>query len=263
MTLSVHVDTYSRGGCALLQNIKLQLAVGQFSVILGPNGAGKSTLLQLLSGQETLQRGEVALSGVSVRTMHPLLRARQLAMLTQDHPLSFPFTVAEVVKMGAHPLGLSDQAADVRVSQLLEVMELSGLSERNYLTLSGGEKQRVQLARVLAQVGEESRVLLLDEPLAGMDLRHQHLCLAYLKTLASRQGLIVVAVLHDPVLAARYADQLVLLKAGNLQAQGPVQQLWHDALLSTLYDLPLQARWQDGEPGLRHSVNNFFGAEPL
>lgn len=260
--IQVSIPAYVRSKRALLQEINLRFPAGRFSVILGPNGAGKSTLLRLMSGQEPLQTGHVLLADESVASMALLTRAQRLAMLTQDHPLNFPFSAMEVVKMGTHPLGVGEEEAVLRAVDLLKTMELSDLSTRNYLTLSGGEKQRVQLARVIAQVGPETQLLLLDEPLSGMDLRHQHLTLAYLQALA-RSGLTVVAVLHDPVLAARYADQLVMLKNGQLHAQGAVESVWNAHALSTLYDLPLDVSFHEGEPQLRTSGDNFFRPEPL
>lgn len=264
--LRLKIEQHRRGGRDLLKEIELSFPAGQFSVILGPNGAGKTTLLKLISGQEPVQRGSVTLADQPLAQIDLLQRARQMAMLTQEHPLNFPFTALDVVKMGCHPLGISPDEAEEKARHLLTVMELAELSKRNYLTLSGGEKQRVQLARVLAQLGEESQVLLLDEPLSGMDLRHQHLTLAYLRAQA-KQGLTVIAVLHDPVLAARYADRLVLLKQGRLSAEGKVDEVWQSDTLSALYDLPLQVSLENGEPQL-HTADlpdlndNLFGAQP-
>lgn len=257
--LDVQIERYTRSGQTLLEGIRLQLDGGGFSVILGPNGAGKSTLLKLIAGQALPDAGRVVLGNHLITEIDLIKRARQMAMLTQEHPLSFPFPVLDVVRMGCHPLGLSDNAASARAQELLDAMELPEFAARNYLTLSGGEKQRVQLARVLAQLGDESQVLLLDEPLTGMDLRHQHLTLDYLRKLA-QNGLRVIAVLHDPLLAAQYADQLILLKDGQLQAEGGLETVWNNQTLSALYDLPLQVFLNNGKPQLETSVDNLFGA---
>lgn len=256
--LDVQIERYTRSGRTLLEGINLQLGGGGFSVILGPNGAGKSSLLKLVSGQAVPDEGKVVLVDHPITEIELSERARQMAMLTQEHPLNFPFPVLDVVRMGCHPLGLSDEDATARAQELLGVMELPEFASRNYLTLSGGEKQRVQLARVLAQLGDESQLLLLDEPLTGMDLRHQHLTLAYLRQL-SYEGLRVIAVLHDPLLAAQYADQLILLKGGRLQAEGGLETVWNNQTLSALYDLPLQVSLCDGKPRLETSVDNLFG----
>ena len=258
MMLNVNVQQIRRGGRSLLQDIELQFAASGFSVILGPNGAGKSTLLKLIAGQDKIEQGGIRLDGTDIHAIDLSERACRLAMLTQEHPLNFPFSVLDVVRMGCYPLGLSDEASVHKAQTLLKRMELDGLASRNYLTLSGGEKQRVQMARVLAQLGDESQLLLLDEPLTGMDLRHQHLTLDYLRQLA-QTGLRVIAVLHDPLLAAQYADHLILLKQGRLKAEGDLTTVWNDATLSDLYDLPLRVSLDDGIPRLEALADNLFG----
>lgn len=257
--LKIDVPQFRRGGRCLLQGINLTFSASGLSVILGPNGAGKSTLLKLIAGQEEAEHGRILLQDTLISGIDLPERARRLVMLTQEHPLNFPFSVLDVVRMGCHPLGISDEVATQRAQALLTQMEIAEFAGRNYLTLSGGEKQRVQMARVLAQLGDESQLLLLDEPLTGMDLRHQHLTLNYLRQLAQR-GLRVIAVLHDPLLAAQYADHLVLLKQGQLKAEGDLTAVWNDTTLSDLYDLPLKVSFEEGIPRLATSADYLFGA---
>ncbi len=259
--LQVDALGYHRDGSALLTGVSCTFRPGRLSVLLGPNGAGKSTLLQLLAGLQAPQQGRVALDRVPIGEIPLPRRARLLAYMTQAQPLNFPFSAAEVVAMGCYPLQLGAGASMARAEQLLAEVELADKAQQNYLTLSGGERQRVQLARVLAQCGGESRVLLLDEPLAAMDLRHQHLALQQLQRLAAA-GLAVIAVLHDPLLAARYADELLLLKAGRLVASGAVRDLWQSRLLSGLYDLPLTADWLGEEPLLLARRGPLSGSAP-
>ncbi|GGO88548.1 hemin import ATP-binding protein HmuV [Marinobacterium nitratireducens] len=236
---------WHRQGRQVLHGLDLELAAGTLTVVLGPNGAGKSTLLQLLSGLESPTSGAVRLDGEALHGWSEPQRARQLAVMTQDQPLDFPFSVEEVVRLGAWPLGLSPQQEADHGRRWLQRLDLAQLAGRNYLQLSGGERQRVQLARVLAQCGEQSRVLLLDEPVSAMDLRHQHLCLRQLRRLADA-GMAVLLILHDLALAAQYGDRVLLLKDGRALAQGPVPEVMTAALLSQLFEVGVDVRFEDG-----------------
>jgi len=220
----------------VLQGLNLALAPGTLTLVLGPNGAGKSTLLQLLSGLRSPSAGEVRLDGRALDGWSEPERARRLAVMTQDQPLDFPFSVEEVVRLGTWPLGLPKPQEQAHCRHWLERLDLDPLASRNYLQLSGGERQRVQLARVLAQCGDDTRVLLLDEPVSAMDLRHQHLCLRQLRRLADA-GLAVMLILHDLALAAHYGDRVLLLKDGRALAQGPVAEVMTGPRLSRLFDV--------------------------
>lgn len=229
----------STARATLLEAIDLCADAGEMLVVLGPNGAGKSSLLALLSGMRSPDRGHVTLDRQPLAGLEPLLKARQLAMFTQQQPLNFSFSVAEVVRLGCYPLMLDAQGETRQVERWLERLELCRFAERDYLSLSGGEQQRVQLARVLAQVGDETRVLLLDEPVSEMDLKHQQLTMRVLHAL-SREGVAVVTVLHDLNLAAQYADRVALLERGRLVASGRVDEVMTEARLSALYQVAVQ-----------------------
>ncbi len=215
--------TYRPGPKGLLQNVSLTVRPGEVLAIIGANGAGKSTLLKLLSGDLKPSAGEVLLDDKPLVQWPPAQLARRRAVLAQQHTLALAFQVRELVLLGRYPhFGGQPTAHDhAVVAAALDLVGLGHLAEREYLTLSGGEQQRTQLARVLAQVWEaEGGVLLLDEPLTGLDLRHQHQTLAVARQLA-RRGFGVVAVLHDLNLAAQYADQVLLLHQGRPVASGP------------------------------------------
>jgi iron complex transport system ATP-binding protein len=220
--------TYKIGPKTLLQQVSGQARPGEIVAVVGANGAGKSTLLRLLSGDLKPSSGDL-LFGNEPLAKWPLAGlARRRAVLTQQHTLALAFQVRELVLLGRYPhFGGEPTAHDhAVVAAALAAVGLSHLAERSYPTLSGGEQQRAQLARVLAQVWEaEAGFLLLDEPLTGLDLRHQHHTLEVARDLARERGFGVIAVLHDLNLAAQYADQILLLRQGQAIAFGPAAEV--------------------------------------
>lgn len=225
-----------------LDRVSLDLREAELTVLLGPNGAGKSTLLQLAAGLQAADGGQVWLDGQPLASLALEWRALRLAVLLQRQQLNFAFSAEQVVALGAYPLQLSDPDTQRLARRRLAELELLAHAGQDYLTLSGGEQQRVQLARVLAQCGDHCRWLLLDEPLAAMDLRHQHLALHLLRQRVA-DGVGVLAVLHDPVLAAQYADRVLLLKEGRLLADGAPREVLDSDNLSALYGLQVRAHW--------------------
>ena len=223
--------SYRVGSKSLLQGVSLTARPGEVLAVVGANGAGKSTLLKLLSGDFAPSDGEVLLEGKSLSEWPPAALARHRAVLMQQHTLALAFQVQELVLLGRYPhFGGQPTAHDhAVVAAALDLVGLRHLAGREYPTLSGGEQQRAQLARVLAQVWEaENGWLLLDEPLTGLDLRHQHQTLAIARQLVGR-GFGVIAVLHDLNLAAQYADQVLLLHHGRAVASGtPAEVLTPD-----------------------------------
>ncbi|QIZ76214.1 heme ABC transporter ATP-binding protein [Ferrimonas lipolytica] len=235
--LSVTDLNVSVGGKPLLQNIQLTVEPGKVTALLGPNGAGKSTLLKALCGEIPCS-GNVQFHQRSMSEWPRIPLARQLGVLPQHNSLSFPFTVREVVEMGLFPLQAGKEEAAEIVTKALQQVDASHLSQRRYPTLSGGEKQRVQLARVLTQLSQASAppLLLLDEPTSALDLAQQHRILGLAQTLAHQHGFGVIAVLHDLNQAARYADHLVVLHNGGIRCQGDahsvitsdeIETVWH------------------------------------
>lgn len=224
----------ARRGKRILDQVCTDFRTGQLSVVLGPNGAGKSSLFKLLTAAWEPDAGQVTLDGTDVRRLDDAAIARRRAVLAQETSLTFDFTVEEVVMLGRIPHLKGWETARDRqaAAQALEAVEMQDFRRRGYLSLSGGEKQRVQLARVLAQIDDApeadcgSRWLFLDEPTSALDLRHQHATLALVQRLSRERGMGVCAVLHDLNLALRYADKVVLLSRGQVAAQGtPVETL--------------------------------------
>lgn len=222
----------------LLRDVDLDLAAGCLLAVVGPNGAGKSTLLSLLAGDRQPTTGSVHVDGLPVATTHPTDLARRRAVLPQRAQLSFPFTVADVVAMGRAPWTGTD-AEDDDESVIADALHAAGMSRfehRRHPTLSGGEQARTSFARVLAQ---RTTVLLLDEPTAALDLRHQEQLMENARSCADR-GHAVLAVLHDLQLAAAYADEIAVLHGGRLVERGRPADVLTEPLLEEVYQLPIE-----------------------
>ncbi len=220
--------SFSIAGFSLLRDIDLRVEPGKVTAIIGPNGAGKTSLLRLLTGEQRPTAGNIALSGRPLGDRSPTQLASVMAVLPQSSRLDFPFTAREVVMMGRipHATGLVRDTAIVDAA--LAAVDGSYLDKRFYTHMSGGEKQRVQLARVLAQIWEpvtdHARVLILDEPTSSFDLAHQQLTITNMRSFAA-QGVGVLVVIHDLNMAARCADQLLVLSCGRIAAFGSPQQV--------------------------------------
>ena len=234
----LHLDL---GRSPVLRGIDLTAAAGEVTVILGPNGSGKSTLIRAASG-DLPYRGSIRLAGEEVATTPPWRRAARRAVLEQQARAAFPFTVAEVVRMGLHA-GIEADHDEITAAALAEV-GLADLAQRPIHALSGGQQARAHLARVRAQVWAPcghagARWLFLDEPVASLDIGHQLEVMAVMRRFAEAGGG-VVAVMHDLNLSAMVADRMVLLAEGKLVACGPPAEVMRDALLSRCYGCRLQ-----------------------
>ena len=223
--LAVQGLSYAVGGRDLLHGVSFELRPGELLAVVGPNGAGKSTLLKTLCGDLAPSAGSIALDGRPLSQWTGLEQARRRAVLPQESSLSFPFAVFEVVLMGRHPhhRGAPSPNDHRAAKAALERTDTFSLAGREYPTLSGGEKQRVQLARALTQIWElpetGNRYLFLDEPTNNLDLAHQHHSLRVAKRFAA-EGTGVLAVLHDLNLAAQYAERILILCRGRSVAVG-------------------------------------------
>lgn len=237
-----------RDGRLLLDRVDLGLQAGEMLALVGPNAAGKSTLLRVLSGELVPERGEACCLGRPLRQWRPRELARVRAVLPQIDRLNFPFAVEEVVALGRQPHGEHEHSAGgVVVAEVMAALEISHLAGRRYTDLSGGERRRVQLGRVLAQVweGERPAFLLLDEHTAGLDLAHQHTTFQLLRALCAR-GIGVLAVVHDLSLAVRYADRLAVMQGGRVRRCDGPRQVFCDDLVSQVFGL---RAWLDSGTG--------------
>ncbi|HPF12367.1 MAG TPA: heme ABC transporter ATP-binding protein [Flavobacteriaceae bacterium] len=253
--LKVEHIAYHIGQKALLEDFSADFPPGQLHLILGPNGAGKSTLIKLLSGELPSKQGKVLYENKSITTHSLPELATRRAVLSQNIDLSFPMKVHEVVMMGryphfrSHPTGVDFTA----IEEAMNFFDIASFRDREYLTLSGGEKQRVHFARVLAQIiqSEHSgcRYLFLDEPLTYLDVYYQFQFMQLLRKLLKEYPLVVVGVVHDLNLAAKFADQLVLLHQGKLLAKGPVHEVLTEKNIEMAYRL---------SPLIHHSKKGTF-----
>lgn len=225
-------------GTRILQSVSLDIVSGEVLALVGPNGAGKSTLLGVLSGDTRPTTGTVTLDDTDIYSMKHLDLARLRAVLTQENAVSFPFRVHQVVEMGRSPWGrLPDYENDrTAVIDALQTTDVLHLTNRRYTSLSGGEKARVSLARILAQ---HTEIIFLDEPTAALDLRHQEDVMHTARGL-TREGKAVVVVLHDLSLAGAYADRIALLSGGQLMTVGTPAEVLTAELVEQAYGLGVQ-----------------------
>jgi iron complex transport system ATP-binding protein len=234
----------SLGRREILSSIGMTARPGEVTVIVGPNGSGKTTLMKALSG-DLAYRGRITFNGISLSSMKPWQMAALRAVLPQATTLAFPFTVHEVVRLGltnGRSGALPDAVASLPERALARV-GLENFSGRHYQELSGGEQQRVQLARVLCQVwapvlARQPRYLFLDEPVSSLDVKHQLLIMNVARDYARRGGG-VIAVLHDLNLAAMFADRIVMMHGGRIAASGTAAEVLTEETLASIFDCRL------------------------
>lgn len=244
------------GRTPVLKGVDFRAEPGRFTAIVGPNGSGKTTLMRALTGEIRARSGAIDLGGRDITRTSPEVLAQMRAVLPQATALAFPFTVAEVVRIGAEAGG----ASEALIPQALAAVDLPGFSGRLYQQLSGGEQQRVQLARVLVQVWrpvgpQGARWLFLDEPVSSLDIAHQ-LTVMRLAADYARRGGGVVAVMHDLNLTAMFAHDITLLMQGQVIAQGVPAQVLTNLTLSRAYgcDLRVNAAPPEGIWILPHTA---------
>ena len=240
--LEARAVSYEVNGRRLVDGVDMKLTRGKLVAIVGPNGAGKSTLLRLFAGELGPTSGNVLLDGNDVSRLSPKALARRRAVVPQATQLSFPFTVLEVVLMGATVPGfdIAEPRAANTAADAIEAVGLTGFENRLFTQLSGGERQRTIIARALCQLAAayhpnaHTTGLLLDEPTSSLDFAHQSLVLGEARRQAG-MGRVVLAILHDLNLAAAYADEIVLMCDGRIARAGSAAAVLRDDLLSEVY----------------------------
>ena len=238
-----HIDVML-GARLVLRDVSFAARKGELTVILGPNGAGKSTLLRVLTGDLKPSRGSVTCDGVSLDRFDAAALACRRAVLSQSSNLAFPFTVYEVVRLGLYAMEgrLSPEDVLSIPHEALADTDLEGFGGRFYQELSGGEQQRVQLARVLCQAHAARRAapafLFLDEPVSNLDIRHQLLTLETVRQFAS-EGAGALMILHDLNLASLFADRIVVMSEGRVAADGTPREVLRRETIAQVYGVEL------------------------
>jgi iron complex transport system ATP-binding protein len=233
------------GDSVVVDGVTLALPAGGVTAIIGPNGAGKSTLLSMISRLLPLSEGRVMVEGLDVARADSRELARRLAILRQDNHLPLRLTVRDLVAFGRYPhsggrLTLADKE---HVDRAIDYLELEPLADRYLDEMSGGQRQRAFVAMVLCQ---DTRYVLLDEPLNSLDMKHAVAMMGTLRRAADELGKTVVLVLHDINFASCYADRIVALKQGRVACQGAPAELVRAEVLSELYALPIAVHEIDG-----------------
>ena len=242
--MSIHINNLQvhLNGKDIINDVSLTVPTGQISTIIGANGAGKSTLLKAITGDTDIHSGNIKLHDQEINPkVTDVARARNLAFLPQLSLLNFPYTVEEVVKLGRTPHKTGEQLDSEIVQECLAVVEMNDFTQRLYPQLSGGEKQRVQLARVLAQIwraqdSELPRVLLLDEPNSSLDLGHQQTLMRFLQKFA-QDDIAILMVLHNLNTAANYSDQLIAMHDGQVVAMDKPEKVLTKELMQQLFGI--------------------------
>ena len=237
------------GKKTILEDCSLRLEPGKFMAVVGPNGAGKTTLLKIIAGETRQYKGKVDLEGKPLSEYKARELSKLRAILSQYTLVSFPFTVEQVIEIGRYAHRSTSVENSAIISEAMELTQTTAFKGRTYQTLSGGEMQRVQLARVIAQLRDgtpASKYLLLDEPTSSLDLAQQQGLLSLAKTFC-HQHFAVMAILHDLNLAAQYADEILFLKNGKTMAYGPIKQVLTQDVIERTFEHPVTLLENDGQ----------------
>ncbi len=231
--VTVHI-----AGRDLIDAVDLTVRAGEILALIGPNGAGKSTLLGALTGDHATAAGSIDIAGTPLHDLSLKQLARRRGVLLQDNGVFFPFTVEEVVEMGRAPWQGTERDDDdeAAIASAIEATDIAHLRRRQVPSLSGGERARTAFARVIAG---QTGILLLDEPTAALDLKHQEDVLSLVKERANK-GDAVVVVLHDLGLAAAYADTITLLRQGKVAASGTPHEVLTAERITEVYEHPVE-----------------------
>ena len=234
--------SFSINNKLLIRDITLDILEGDMVSIIGPNGSGKSTLIKLVSNELSANSGSIIIKDKLNSSWSIKELSKFRAVLTQSGHLSFPFSTFDIIRMGRYPFETNKVVNDKICIELIDLLDLNNQIDQVYTTLSGGEKQRVQLARVFAQIWSdntyEGKILMLDEPTSFLDIKHQYSLFKILKSLNSK-GLTIMMVLHDINHALSYSEKIIMLKDSNLMGFGKINEIINSEILEKLFNLKL------------------------
>ncbi len=237
--ISINALSYSYGDDCVLSDISFDIEKSSFSAVIGPNGSGKSTLMKILAGILRYKKGKILLSGKSLKKYSGKKLARHAAYVPQIASTEFPFTVNELVLLGRSPhqgmLGMNSKKDHMIADQAMEFTDIMALSQKSINRISGGERQRVFIARAICQQPE---ILLLDEPASALDLAHQIRLMDLLERLKKETDITIVMVSHDINLAAMYSDAMVLIKNGKIVRTGTASDVIQPVVLNEIFGCP-------------------------
>ena len=233
--------SYDIQGKYLIKNCSLKIEPGKLTAVVGPNGAGKSTLLKILTGETRGFDGIVLYNGEDNLKINSLCLSKLRAVLLQDTHVNFPFTVEQIIEIGRYSYQDTKSEKNKIINEVMMNNFLKPYSGRVYQTLSGGERQRVQLGRVMAQIWNKTdyaKYLLLDEPISGLDIFHQHALLDTARALLMK-NIGVMAIIHDLNLAASYSDNMILMKEGEIVKCGITPDVFNEENIEMTFDCPV------------------------
>lgn len=262
-TLNVRNLTVKLHQQKIIEDIDFTLSKNSISTIIGPNGAGKSTLIKAIAGDIDTQNGRIEFNGKHIDPQSSSTkRARSIAVLPQLSLLNFPYTCLEVVLLGRIPHSTGIVIDQEIAQKCLKKVDMTDFANRTYPELSGGEKQRIQIARVLAQVwrqkdSKQSRLLILDEPISALDLGHQQILMEVLREFTQHNTTILM-VLHDLNTAIAYSDHLIAMLNGKLISSGPVEDVLSPAIVKQLFgiDCKIITHPTSGKPVVLNHLNH-------
>ena len=239
MKLKIRNVEFKYASVPALKNVCLELNESEILAIVGPNGAGKSTLLKCIARILEPQKGSILLNGEDIRKMNLIDLARRIGYVPQSTHQFFPATVFEVVLMGRRPYisWLSSKRDEEVVLDVLQMLNIEDLAMRDINELSGGQQQKVLIARALAQ---EPEVLLLDEPTANLDIRHQIEVMKMIRSIVKEKGITAIIAIHDLNLASRYADRIVMMKDGRIFAVGSPNKVLTPTNIEEVYGVRVE-----------------------
>ncbi|MCG8565748.1 MAG: ABC transporter ATP-binding protein [Desulfobacterales bacterium] len=250
ITLECRTLAFSHGNTPILKDISFTVRRGRFCAILGRNGSGKTTLLHCLNRVHAPQRGQVLLQGKDSAELSQKQIAQRISLVPQEHMDMFPFRVIDVVVMGRAPfLALSalPGKADYQMAEnALAALNASELAPKNFNQISGGERRIALLARAMTQA---TKIMLLDEPTNHLDFNNQYHLLSAIKNQCTQEEISIIASMHDPNMAALFADDVVMIKDGEVMAKGAAEDLMTRENISRLYDTPVEQLNVPGYPG--------------